>query len=55
VRPQLFEHLQRWATNLKRREVLASHWQLLAEPQQLAAWLREFTAAVDSGNTDGRN
>ena len=55
VRPQLFEHLQRWAANLKRREVLASHWQLLAEPQQLAAWLREFTAAVDSGNTDGRN
>ncbi len=55
VRPQLFEHLQRWTTNLKRREVLASHWKLLAEPQQLAAWLREFTAAVDSGNTDGRN
>jgi NAD(P)-dependent dehydrogenase (short-subunit alcohol dehydrogenase family) len=43
VRPQLFEQLALWAPKLWRREVNAGHWQLLAEPQQLAAWLREFT------------
>ncbi|NQD95935.1 SDR family oxidoreductase, partial [Pseudomonas sp. CrR25] len=42
VRPQLFDHLQRWAPKLWRREANAGHWQLLAEPQQLAAWLRDF-------------
>ncbi|AYC32205.1 alpha/beta fold hydrolase [Pseudomonas cavernae] len=42
VRPQLFEQLQHWAPNLARREVRAGHWQLLAEPQQLALWLREY-------------
>ncbi|HUE94045.1 SDR family oxidoreductase [Pseudomonas sp.] len=47
VRPQLFEQLALWAPKLWRREVNAGHWQLLAEPQQLAAWLREFTAHLD--------
>ena len=42
VRPQLFDRLQHWAPKLWRREVRAGHWQLLAEPQQLALWLREF-------------
>lgn len=42
VRPQLFEELTRWAPTLWRREVRAGHWQLLAEPQRLALWLREF-------------
>jgi pimeloyl-ACP methyl ester carboxylesterase len=48
VRPQLFDQLQHWAPKLQRREVSAGHWQLLAEPQQLAAWLREFTAHMQS-------
>jgi len=47
VRPQLFEHLALWAPRLWRREVNAGHWQLLAEPQQLATWLREFTRHLD--------
>ncbi|MBM7059721.1 alpha/beta fold hydrolase [Pseudomonas sp. UL073] len=42
VRPQLFEQLQHWAPDLARREVRAGHWQLLAEPLQLARWIREF-------------
>jgi pimeloyl-ACP methyl ester carboxylesterase len=57
VRPQLFDQLQHWAPTLQRREVNAGHWQLLAEPQQLAVWLREFTAQVQSGagsNTPAR-
>lgn len=45
VRPQLFDELQRWAPDLSRREVRAGHWQLLADPLQLARWVREF---VDS-------
>lgn len=51
VRPQLFENLQHWAPRLTRRDVQASHWQLLASPQPLANWLREYTAAVDAGNS----
>lgn len=51
VRPQLFDQLQHWAPKLQRREVNAGHWQLLAEPQQLAAWLREFTAHVQSSES----
>jgi hypothetical protein len=50
VRPQLFENLQHWAPRLTRRDVQASHWQLLVSPQPLANWLREYTAAVDVGN-----
>ncbi|MFZ3154862.1 alpha/beta fold hydrolase [Pseudomonas sp.] len=46
VRPQLFDQLQRWAPRLQRREINAGHWQLLAEPQQLAEWLRAFTAQI---------
>ena len=51
VRPQLFEQLQHWAPRLTRRDVQASHWQLLANPQPLANWLREYTAAVDADNS----
>lgn len=51
VRPQLFDQLQHWAPKLQRREVSAGHWQLLAEPQQLATWLREFTAHVQSSES----
>lgn len=49
VRPQLFDQLQHWAPTLQRREVAAGHWRLLAEPQQLATWLRQFTAQNHSG------
>lgn len=44
VRPHLFDDLQHWAPNLLRREAAAGHWQLLAEPSQLASWIREFVA-----------
>ncbi len=47
VRPHLFDNLQHWAPNLLRREVAAGHWQLLAEPTQLADWIREFVAQQD--------
>ncbi|MDO9321130.1 MAG: SDR family oxidoreductase, partial [Pseudomonas sp.] len=49
VRPQLFEQLIRWAPQLWRREVRAGHWQLLAEPTQLAGWLREFITHLQGG------
>lgn len=47
VRPHLFDHLERWAPRLHRREASAGHWQLLAEPEQLATWLREFIGQID--------
>lgn len=31
-----------------RREVAAGHWQLLAEPLQLAAWVREFVVQQEA-------
>jgi NAD(P)-dependent dehydrogenase (short-subunit alcohol dehydrogenase family)/pimeloyl-ACP methyl ester carboxylesterase len=49
VRPQLFQHLSLWAPKLWRREVNAGHWQLLAEPKQLALWLRELVGQLDGG------
>ncbi len=48
VRPQLFDHLSLWTPQLWRREIKAGHWQVLAEPGQLADWLRELTAHLDS-------
>lgn len=42
VKAHLFEGLERWVPNLTRREVAAGHWQLLAEPGQLAVWIKEF-------------
>ncbi|MFC5698081.1 alpha/beta fold hydrolase [Pseudomonas sp. GCM10022186] len=49
VRPQLFQQLDRWAPRLWRREVAAGHWQLLAEPQRLAGWIREFVDQIEGG------
>ena len=48
VRPQLFDGLSRWAPNVTRREADAGHWQLLARPQKMADWMRQFTAMVES-------
>ena len=47
VRPQLFEDLQLWAPLLTRREVRAGHWQLLAEPNALAGWLRGYISRLE--------
>lgn len=47
VRPQLFDDLQHWAPLLTRREVRASHWQLLAEPEALAGWLRDYVNKLE--------
>ena len=49
VRPQLFDQLSRWVPQLWRREIRAGHWQLLAEPRQLAGWLREFIVHREGG------
>lgn len=48
VTPRLFDDLAQWAPNLQRREVAAGHWQLLGEPQQLAAWVREFVGQQEA-------
>ena len=48
VNPRLFDDLAQWAPNLQRREVAAGHWQLLAEPLQLAAWVREFVVQQEA-------
>lgn len=42
VNPQLFDDLAHWAPNLQRRELDGGHWQLLAEPTQLAEFVRSF-------------
>ena len=49
VGPQLFDQLSRWVPQLWRREVHTGHWQLLAEPTQLAGWLREFITHLQGG------
>ena len=49
VKAHLFDDLQHWAPKLWRREVAAGHWQLLAEPSQLAQWVREFVALHEGG------
>ncbi|WP_271408790.1 alpha/beta fold hydrolase [Pseudomonas sp. Q1-7] len=49
VKPQLFQQLDQWVPRLWRREVAAGHWQLLAEPDRLAAWIREFVEHLEDG------
>ena len=49
VNPRLFDDLAQWAPNLQRREVAAGHWQLLAEPLQLAAWELRYALLVEQG------
>ncbi|MGE8499695.1 MAG: alpha/beta fold hydrolase [Pseudomonas sp.] len=49
VRRHLFDQLEHWAPDLRRREAKAGHWQLLAEPGQLAEWLREFIVYIEEG------
>lgn len=49
VGQQLFQQLSLWAPRLWRREVTAGHWQLLAEPEQLAGWIDEFARHIDGG------
>ena len=53
VNPRLFDDLAQWAPNLQRREVAAGHWQLLAEPLQLAAWVREFVVQQEARRQPG--
>jgi pimeloyl-ACP methyl ester carboxylesterase len=43
----LFQRLPQWAPRLWRREAQAGHWQLLAEPQQLAGWIDQFVSHID--------
>ncbi|WP_134633814.1 SDR family oxidoreductase [Pseudomonas aeruginosa] len=51
VGAQLFQHLSLWAPRLWRREASVGHWQLLAEPEQLAGWLGEFIDAQETGES----
>jgi pimeloyl-ACP methyl ester carboxylesterase len=44
VRPQLFDGLSRWVPRLTRHESQAGHWQLLAQPDELAERMRRFIA-----------
>lgn len=49
VGTQLFEDLHQWVPELYRRDIRANHWVPLSHPDQLAAWIGEFVASVDSG------
>lgn len=44
----LFEDLTTWVSDLYRRDLDAGHWALLSDPAPIAAWIKEWTAAVDS-------
>lgn len=50
VRPQLFQQLDDWVPRLWRREARAGHWQLLAEPAELAGWIRDFVDCLENGH-----
>ncbi len=49
VGTQLFEDLHQWVPELYRRDIHANHWVPLSHPDQIAAWIGEFVASVESG------
>lgn len=49
VREQLFEDIGIWARNTWRRDVEAGHWSLMVDGRELAGWIADFVAQVDTG------
>jgi pimeloyl-ACP methyl ester carboxylesterase len=48
ISPRLFDDLDRWAPELRRRTVDAGHWLPLTHPAQLAGWIGELVDEVEA-------
>jgi pimeloyl-ACP methyl ester carboxylesterase len=49
VGAQLFSDLHQWVAELYRRDIQASHWLPLSQPQVLAEWIDQFVHGIESG------
>ena len=49
VGTQLFDELHEWVPELYRRDINANHWVPLSHPDQIANWIGEFVAGVETG------
>lgn len=49
VGSHLFDELHDWVPELYRRDLNANHWVPLSHPDQIARWIGEFVAGVESG------
>ncbi|MCG8391787.1 MAG: alpha/beta fold hydrolase [Pseudomonadales bacterium] len=49
VGTQLFEDLHLWVSELYRRDIDATHWVLLSQPDTLAEWIGQFVDGVENG------
>ncbi len=50
VTPGLFDYLDKWASNVWRREIDAEHWVQLSHPDEVAAFIREFVDFIEEDN-----
>jgi pimeloyl-ACP methyl ester carboxylesterase len=48
VKSFLFDDLTTWVSDLYRRDLNAGHWAVLSDPEPIAAWIKEWVAAVDA-------
>lgn len=51
---RLYDQLELWAPQLVRRTLPAKHWVPRTRPDQLASWISEFVAGIESAQVDGR-
>ena len=49
ITPALLDGLDEWTTRLWRRSADAGHWMIRTHPDEIAAWVREVVAYVDTG------
>lgn len=49
VNVDLFDDLRQWVPDLYRRDLDASHWVPLSDPDRIAAWIDGFAAGIDAG------
>jgi NAD(P)-dependent dehydrogenase (short-subunit alcohol dehydrogenase family)/pimeloyl-ACP methyl ester carboxylesterase len=54
VSPHLFDDLERWVPQLRRRVIDSGHWLPRRRPELLAGWISEFARDVDRGQPLGR-
>lgn len=47
VRPDLFDHLDAWVPDLRRREIATGHWVQRTHPDEVAGWVSEFVTEVE--------
>ncbi|MET8326750.1 SDR family oxidoreductase [Streptomyces sp. NPDC005181] len=51
---RLYDQLELWVPHLVRRSLPAKHWAPRTRPDQLASWISEFVAGIESAQEGGR-